>query len=244
MANTVVLERQGNIAWLKMNRPEALNAFNREMATEMQQRVSELKHDSAIAAVILTGVGRSFSTGVDLKALGSKGLGIDWFRDWQRIIAALEQLEVPLVIAVNGHCLGGGLMLLLTGDYRIAAADMTAGLSAVKHGIIPGSAVYRLANAVGTLAARRLCLFAEYVDSNEALRLGLVDKVVAPEMLSEAALEVAVRVAGFSRVAVRETKQLLERAATLNLDDFERLYLEAQQRCLSSGEIKPWQAGD
>lgn len=238
--NTVILERQEEIAWLRMNRPEALNAFDHEMEAEMLARLEELRADAAIRAVILCGQGQAFSTGIDLKALGARALGIDWFRGWHQILYALEDLEVPLIIAARGYCLGGGLMLLLTGDYRVAADDLKAGLSAVKHGIVPGSAAYRLPQAIGALAARRLCLFSEYLDAQEALRLGLVDKLVTPAELEQAAWSEARRVAGFSRTALRETKRLLARALTMTRDEYERAYLEGQERCLKSGDIKPW----
>jgi enoyl-CoA hydratase/carnithine racemase len=238
--DAVVLERRGEIAWLRMNRPEALNAFDHRMDTEMLERLDELRADRDARAAILCAKGRAFSTGIDLKALGARALGIDWFRRWHRILHALEDLEIPLIIAAQGYCVGGGLMLLLTGDYRIAGDDLKAGLSAVKYGIIPGSGPYRLPEAVGTLAARRFCLFAEYVDGEEALRLGLVDKLVAPERLEETARQAAERAAAFSRTALRETKRLLSRASMMKRGEYERAYLKAQQRCLKSGDIKPW----
>jgi enoyl-CoA hydratase/carnithine racemase len=131
-------------------------------------------------------------------------------------------------------------MMLLTGDYRIAGDDLRTGLSAVKYSIIPGSATYRLAAAIGTLNARRLCLFTEFVDAPEAFRLGLVDRVVPAARVAELARETAQRVTRFSPTALEETKRLLAQAASLDLASFERVYLEAQQRCLDAGDIKPW----
>jgi enoyl-CoA hydratase/carnithine racemase len=241
---TVILDRRGEIAWVRMNRPEALNAFDEQMDTEMLERIEELRADRVARVAILSGEGRAFSTGIDLKALGAGAIGIEWFRRWHQILHALEDLPIPLVIAARGHCLGGGLMLLLTGDYRIAGDDLQTGLSAVKHGIIPGSGPYRLPEAVGSLAARRLCLFAEYVNAQEALRMGLVDQVVPADKLDEAALSVAERAAGFSRTALIETKRLLMDAPTMKRGEYERAYLEAQERCLRSGDVKPWRTGE
>jgi enoyl-CoA hydratase/carnithine racemase len=240
MSRTVRVERRGEIAWLRMNRPQALNAFDAAMVEEMLARVEELAADREARAAVLIGEGRAFSTGIDVKALGARGLGLEWFAQWQQMIRALEQLEIPLVIAARGHALGGGLMLLLTGDYRIAADDLRTGLSAVKHGIIAGSAVHRLAEAVGALAARRLCLFCEELDAAEALRVGLVDRVVTGERLEEVAQATAERVMPFSRTALKETKALLAKASRLDAADFDAAYLEAQQRCLESGDVKPW----
>jgi enoyl-CoA hydratase/carnithine racemase len=237
---SVILERHGEIGWLTMSRPEALNAFDERMSAEMLETLKELRNDRSVRVAVLCGRGRAFSTGIDLKALGSGGIEIGWFRNWHRILHELEDLEIPLVIAAQGHCLGGGLMLLLTGDYRVAADDFRTGLSAVKHGIIPGSAPYRLASAVGALAARRLCLFCEFVDAAEALRIGLVDKVVPVGQLERAAREVAEDAARFSPVALKETKRLIASASVMKRDEYEQAYLQAQQRCLASGHIKPW----
>jgi enoyl-CoA hydratase/carnithine racemase len=102
----------------------------------------------------------------------------------------------------------------------------------VRHGILPGSAPEMLAGIVGTACARRLCLFAEYVDADEALRIGLVDRVVPRESLEATARQLAERVCGFSATALRECKSLLARAGTLDAEGYERAFREAQQRCL------------
>jgi enoyl-CoA hydratase/carnithine racemase len=123
-------------------------------------------------------------------------------------------------------------MLTLEGDYRLASDDLHIGLGAVRHGIIPGSAPEVLAGIVGAACARRLCLFAEYVDADEALRIGLVDRVVPRESLEGAARQLGERVSGFSSTALRECKALLARAGTLDADGYERAFSAAQQRCL------------
>jgi enoyl-CoA hydratase/carnithine racemase len=240
MTSTVLLEKEDRIAWLRLNRPEALNAQSAEMAHDMLDVLAELGSDREVKAVILTGEGRAFSTGIDLKALGKSVIGIEWFEEWQRIFRSLERLDVPLIIAARGYCLGGGLMLLLTGDYRVVGDDLRTGLSAVKHGIIPGLAPHRLADAIGGLAARRLCLFCEEVDAAEALRLGLVDQVVPSDQVEAAAMVAAERILAFSPTAIMETKRLLAQGSELGDADYDRLYCEAQQRCLEAGDVKPW----
>jgi enoyl-CoA hydratase/carnithine racemase len=230
---TVALVREGPVAWLRMDRPEALNAFDAPMVTRMREQVALVAADPAIHAVVLAGNGRSFSTGVDVKALDAETIGIEWFRDWLAMTTELNRLTVPVVAAVQGHCLGGGLMLTLAADYRIAADDLRIGLGAVRHGILPGCAPHRLAAVVGTIPARRLCLFGEYVDADEAIRLGLVDRVVALDELESTARAAAERVAGLSSFAVRELKQLLRQAPSLDEDAYASAYLAAQARCLA-----------
>ena len=230
----VLLEREGPIAWLRMNRPEAHNAFDSEMTAAMAGCVEEVAADGELGAVILCGNGPSFSTGVDVKELAQGEVSAESFTAWHRMAGALGDLEVPLIVALHGHCLGGGTMLTLYADYRLAAEDLTIGLGALRHGILPGSAPELLPGIIGTAAARRLCLFGEYVDADEALRLGLVDRVLANEALEPEARSLAERVCGFSQVALRECKALLRAAPTLDRDAYAEAYREAQLRCIQA----------
>ena len=233
---TVALERDGAVAFLRMDRPETLNAFDAPMVDRMREQVAALCADGSLRAAVLCGAGRSFCTGVDVKGLGAGEIDLAWFRDWHRMTLELERIEIPLVAAVQGHCLGGGLMLTLAADYRIAADDLRIGLGAVRHGILPGSAPLRLADVVGSVQARRLCLFGEYVDAAEALRIGLVDRVVLASELEGAARALAERAASFPPRALRELKQLLRGAPSLDDSAYEAAYLAAQDRCLDEGE--------
>jgi enoyl-CoA hydratase len=199
----------------------------------MRACLGEIAADRGVRAVVLAGAGRAFCTGVDVKGLAADAIGIDWFRDWLSMTTELQHLEVPVVAAVQGHCLGGGLMLTLAADYRIAAEDLQIGLGAVRHGILPGCAPQRLPAVVGSLAARRLCLFGEYVDAAEALRIGLVDRVVPAAELRHAARATAERAARLSTRALRELKRLLQVAPTLDEDGYAAAYLAAQARCLA-----------
>jgi enoyl-CoA hydratase/carnithine racemase len=215
-----------------MNRSEAHNAFNREMMALMADQVHQLSSDRDARVAILCGNGPSFSTGLDVKELARGELEVAFFVAWNRMMRSLRELSIPLIVAIQGHCLGGGTMLTLEGDYRLASDDLHIGLGAVRHGIIPGSAPEVLAGIVGAACARRLCLFAEYVDADEALRIGLVDRVVPRESLEGAARQLGERVSGFSSTALRECKALLARAGTLDADGYERAFSAAQQRCL------------
>jgi enoyl-CoA hydratase len=230
----VLLEREGEIAWLRLNRPEAHNAFDSEMTAAMAACVNEVAGDGEVRAVILCGNGPSFSAGVDVKELSQREVDADSFRAWHRMARTLGELEVPLIVALHGHCLGGGTMLTLDADYRLASDDLTIGLGALRHGILPGSAPELLPAIVGSASARRLCLFGEYVGAEEALRIGLVDRVVGAQALEDEARALAERVCGFSRTALAECKLLLARAGSMDMDTYEVAYREAQQRCLEA----------
>jgi enoyl-CoA hydratase/carnithine racemase len=228
----VLFEREGPIAWLRMNRPEVHNAVSREMMALMADRVHELASDRDALVAILCGNGPSFCTGLDVKELARGALEAEFFVDWNRMMRSLRELPIPLIAAIHGHCLGGGTMLTLEADYRLASDDLHIGLGALRLGILPGSAPEVLPAIVGAATARRLCLFAEYVDADEALRINLVDRVVPRAELDATARELADRVLGFSAAALRECKSLLATAGTLDADGYERAFREAQQRCL------------
>jgi enoyl-CoA hydratase len=233
----VLLEREGPIAWVRMNRPEALNAFSTDMMATMVDRVHQLDQDRDARVAILCGIGPSFSTGLDVKALARGDLDVaTFFIAWNQMMRLLRSLSIPLIVAIHGHCLGGGLMLTLEGDYRLASDDLNIGLGAVRHGILPGTAPEMLLRIVGAACARRLCLFAEYVNAEEALRIGLVDRVVSRESLEDEARRLGERVSGFSPTSLRELKSLLALAPSLDADGYDRAFGEAQQRCLDKYE--------
>ncbi len=230
----VRLERDGSIAWLRMDRPDSLNAFDGDLIAAMRERVRELAADRDVRAAVLCGTGRAFSTGVDVKALGSGEIHLGWFEQWDEMIDELDDLAIPVIGAAQGHCLGGGLMLLLATDYRLGATDLRVGLGAARLGILPGTAPRQLVEAVGVAAARRLCLFCETVDADEARTIGLVDRVVAVDRLEHEARALAERVAGFSPVAVAECKRLVLQTPALSRDGYQAAYRAAQQRCLDA----------
>jgi enoyl-CoA hydratase/carnithine racemase len=232
----VLLERDGPIVWLRMNRPQAHNAFSKDMIALMAEQVRLLADDRDVRVAILCGNGPSFCTGLDVKELARGELEVAFFLSWNRMMRSLRQLPIPLIAAIQGHCLGGGTMLTLEADYRLASDDLHIGLGALRLGILPGTAPEVLPAIVGAATARRLCLFAEYLNADEALRIGLVDRVVPPESLDAAARELADRVLGFSATALRECKSLLAMSGTLDADGYDRAFRDAQQRCLDSRE--------
>lgn len=228
-----LLERQGPIAWLRMNRPETLNGFDRPMIAAMLARLAEVRSDPEVRAAVLTGAGRAFCTGLDTRMLAAGALDISYFDGWQDVFDALEELDVPLIAAVNGHCLGGGLALALCADYRIGGDDLVIGFGAIRHGIVPPHLV-RLVEGVGSLVARRLVLFAEYVDAPEALRIGLVDAVVPAGRLEETARQTALRVCRFAPQGMREAKRLLRAVSPVDVQASRNAEVAAWERCLAA----------
>jgi enoyl-CoA hydratase/carnithine racemase len=231
----VIVERRGAVAWLWMNRPESLNAWDRRMGAEMLSAVRETAADPEVRAAVLTATGRSFCTGLDTRLLHAGEIDTAYFGVWQDVFDALEALDVPLVVAARGHCLGGGLALVLCGDYRLAADDAVLGFSAVRGTVgIPPALTYRLAEVVGAARARRLALFAEYLGATDARDIGLVDAVVPGDRLEAAATELTERVSANSPMAIRETKRLLRGVSHVDVPAAQEAVLEATGRCLDA----------
>ncbi len=186
---------QDGIGHLELTRPEKLNATDDDSVGDLDRAATRAARDRKARAIIVRGLGRAFCTGIDLSALAGDRLGADWFRRWDVALAKIEAIPVATVAAIHGPCLGGGLQIILCCDLRVASADATFGLSAVRHGIIPGLATYRLPHLIGMGAAREMMLLGETWDAARAHRQGLVSRVVPLERLEATALDLATKLA-------------------------------------------------
>jgi enoyl-CoA hydratase/carnithine racemase len=165
-------------------------------------------------------------------------LPADWFERWEVALAKLEAIPVPAVAAIHGACLGGGLQIALCCDLRVASDDASFGLSAVRHGIVPGLATYRLSRAIGMGAAREMMLLGETWDAARAERHGLVNRVVPLASLEQMALALAAKLAANVRAASAATKRLTLRSYDLPLDRFLALYVRSQRACWKDAETQ------
>jgi enoyl-CoA hydratase len=226
------------IGRLMLTRPEKLNATDDDSVDDLDRAATLAARDERARAIIVGGEGRAFGTGIDLSALAGERLGADWFRRWDVALAKIEAIPVPTVAAIQGPCLGGGLQITLCCDLRIASADATFGLSAVRHGIIPGLATYRLPRIIGMGAASEMMLLGETWDAARAHAAGLVNKVVALEQLATASAELARALAANVRAASVATKELTLRSYDLSLGRFLAAYSRAQNRCWKDPETE------
>ncbi|HEY6306980.1 MAG TPA: enoyl-CoA hydratase/isomerase family protein [Candidatus Angelobacter sp.] len=234
----VHLEIRDNIAELVMNRPEVLNAENWQMAHDFHAALDGLEKNNDVHAVIVTGAGRAFSSGIDLKALADGESGIDWFRSFDEAMRRLEQLDALTVAKIRGYALGGGLQVALACDLRVAASDARFGLPAVLEALIPGMGTYRLPRFIGLGRARRLVLTGEMIAADEALRIGLIDWAVPEEKLNETVDSIIARVLKGSSAARRYSKRLVTGAFESGFDEAFANYLENQEECLRSPDHK------
>ncbi len=226
------------IGRLELTRPEKLNATDDDSVDDLDRAATRAHRDRKARAVIVAGRGRAFCTGIDLAALAGERLGADWFRRWDVALAKIESIPVATVAAVQGPCLGGGLQIVLCCDLSIASTDATFGLSAVRHGIVPGLATYRLARLIGLGAAREMMLLGETWDAPRAARQGLVNRLVAPGDLESGAAELARGLAANVRAASVATKRLTLRAYELPIGRFLGEYVRAQRACWKDGETR------
>jgi enoyl-CoA hydratase/carnithine racemase len=233
----VLLDRDGAVARLTFNRPEVVNATDPLFLEGLLGVAKELARDRTTRVVLVTGAGRGFCSGIDLKALSRREIKRPSFRRWEEALRLFETLyDKAVVCGIHGACIGGGLQFALACDMRIAADDAFFSLTAVRHSIIPGLGTFRLPRSVGLTRGRLLSLMATRVGAHEARAWGLVDRVVARSDLSLALHEAAETFLQTAPTAFRETKKVLLEAFDLPFARFLGAYLKGQDACLRSAD--------
>jgi enoyl-CoA hydratase len=213
----IVLTVDGSIGTLRVARPEKLNALDFEMTLALERAAVLADNMKDLRVVILTGSGqKSFCAGGDIEAWSrwdAEDFAMKWVRQGHRAFDALARMRHPLIAAINGHCLGGGLELAVTADLRIAEEHVKIGMPEAGIGIIPGwSGTQRAVRRFGSQLVRRMALAGEVYDAPTALGLGLVDKVVPTGAAYDAAVEMAGKILQRSPSATRLTKLMVNMA--------------------------------
>ena len=205
--NTVLYEKRHNVAIITLNRPERLNAITRELLTGLIEQLETARRDPGVVAVILTGAGRAFCAGEDLKETSAGKTIEQWvaetdgLQEVQRVILALGK---PLIAAVPGYALGGGCEFAMSCDIRIAAEEAKFGFPETEVGLtITTAGTKLLSQIVGLGKAKELVFTGDFVDAPEALGIGLVNKVVAAERLLDEALAMARKIGAKSPLALK-----------------------------------------
>lgn len=219
---TIKVERDGHLLWITLNRPHRLNAFNDVMLEELNAALDMAEQDEGVRCVIITGEGdRAFSAGADLTMFPklTPAKAVEAAKMGQRTFARIESFPKPVVAAINGYALGGGLELAMACDFRVAAEHAELGNPEIKLGIIPGwGGTQRLVRLVGLAKAKELAMLGDRISAEEALKIGLVNKVVPYEELRDAARDLAKRLADGPPVALRLIKQALNYASIIPVD--------------------------
>jgi enoyl-CoA hydratase len=228
---TIIYEIRNQIAWVTLNRPESMNAINRQMTREIIEACGAIEEDDNVRVAIFTGAGdRAFSAGMDLKERAETSVSFIE-RRYQKLTAkiytqarAVAAITKPTIAAIRGYCVGGGLELALACDMRVAAEDAKLGLAEVRRGLIPGAGgTQRLARLVGTAKALEICLTGETVSGSEGYRLGLVNSVAPASAVLKAAEDLASRILKGAPLSVSFIKEAINKGIELPLEDGLRL---------------------
>ena len=227
--STILYETKGTIARITINRPEAMNAFDLATARLLGERLKEFDRDPALRVAILTGAGdKAFCAGADLKKMhgGSHAGGINELWDYERQERLGQRLHVekPVIAAINGYCLAGGLELALGCDLRIASTTASFGCPEVRWSILHGFGAMRLPHTVPMSVAMEMLLTGERIDAPRAYVVGLVSRLVEPPALLATAEQLAERIAANGPLAIKVTKELAWRGLHEHPDDMLRFY--------------------
>ncbi|HXU45993.1 MAG TPA: enoyl-CoA hydratase-related protein [Thermoanaerobaculia bacterium] len=222
MAETILVEREGRVAIITVNRPDKLNALSQQVRDEVLEALAEIEGDDSAGAVVLTGAGeKSFIAGADISEFaGRSPLDQRHAMRSPRIFDAMATFPKPVIAMINGFCLGGGCELAASCDLRIASDKARFGQPEIKLGLIPGGGgSQRLPRLIGTGQTMRLILSGEMIDAAEALRIGLVELVHPHEELRAKTLELAAKIASFSPLTLKIAKESVRASERLPLED-------------------------
>jgi enoyl-CoA hydratase len=220
----ILVEIEPPVAIVTFNRPTVLNALRTSLLAEVSRALTELERDDRVRAIIVTGSGeKAFAAGADiseLNVLPNAAAGADQARSGQALTRQIERLRKPVIMAVNGFALGGGCEIAMAGDILIASENAKFGQPEVNLGLIPGyGGSQRTTRLVGKGMAMYLCLTGEIIDAQEALRIGLVQKVVPQAELLDRAKGIANVIASKAPLAIAACKRAINNGAHLSIDD-------------------------
>jgi enoyl-CoA hydratase/carnithine racemase len=217
---TLLVENRGAVRILTMNRPEKRNALSTDLTRALLDALRGADADEAVGAIVLTGAGPGFCAGADLsefRELSDPKAAEERAELTMNLHLAFSRMRVPVVTAINGAAMGGGAGLAIAGDLAVMAEGAKIGYPETKHGIVAAIVLANLVRQVGRKAAFELVALAEPVDARHALVLGMVNRVVPPELLMEEAMLLAEKLAAVRRPAMAATKRLFHQAADLPL---------------------------
>jgi len=217
---TLLIETRGAVRILTMNRPEKRNALNSELTRALLEALRAADADEAVGVVVLTGAGPGFCAGADLaefRELSDPKAAEARAELTMNLHLVFSRMRVPVITAINGAAMGGGAGLAIAGDLAVMAEGAKIGYPETRHGIVAAIVLANLVRQVGRKAAFELVALAEPVDARHALALGMVNRVVPPELLMEEAMLLADKLAAVRRPAMAATKRLFHQVADLPL---------------------------
>jgi enoyl-CoA hydratase len=240
--HSVLFEIKDNIAMVTLSRQKALNALNTEMLAELGDVFKEIQKDKNIYAVVVTGAGeKSFVAGADISEM--KDLNLKQAHKFgvygSSIFRNIEKSRMPVIAAINGYVLGGGLELALACDIRIASEDAIFGLPEVSLGIIPGyGGTQRLPRIIGVSRAKKMIYTAERINAKQALKIGLIDEITKKNDLLERAISLASQIASQAPIAVAHAKAAIDEGINVDIDSACLIETDNFARCFETQDQK------
>jgi enoyl-CoA hydratase len=234
------VRRDGDVVVLTLNRPEALNALNAKLLRQLCRALVDADTDAGIGAIVLTGAGdRAFTAGMDLKEAAER---LDDFGPDAQPAATLDACRTPVIVAVNGLCITGGMEIMMACDVVYASSAARFADTHVRLGLLPGWGIsQRMARQIGPQLAKEISLSGRFLDAHRAAEIGLVNRVVEPAELMPATLELAHEIAGHQAEAVQGYKALIDEGYAMGLDEAIAMEHErsvAHIRSMSSAELE------
>lgn len=231
---TMYWEKDGPVARVTLNRPQLLNAMNNQATYDLNAVADEIAADRDIRIVAITGAGRAFCTGIDLKELSTGEIDITYHDYWESALRKFETMEPLVLCLIHSYCLGGGLQLALACDIRVSTPSAQIGLPAIRESLIPGLGTWRLPRFIGMGRARRMILSGDNIDGQEALRIGLVDHLVSEEAYREEFEDYIKKYLRSCSKGSRMAKLATNRAFDLEYEPFYREYIKLQAIAMRS----------
>jgi enoyl-CoA hydratase len=233
---TMRCELDGPLARLRLNRPDALNAANWAWVQDLVKATDYLAQSVETRVVIVSGEGRAFCSGLDVKELAQGHLTREWFATWERGVTGLANLEAITIAAIHGYCLGGGLQVAVACDLLVASTDAVLSIPAVREGLVAALGPMRITRLIGVGPAKYLCMLGRRFTANEGLAMGLVHEVVTLDDLEQRVVGLAEELLAIPFTALRHTKRQINRAFEQDLTTLMQEMIEAEEDCLRSPE--------
>jgi 2-(1,2-epoxy-1,2-dihydrophenyl)acetyl-CoA isomerase len=240
---TLILTRDKGVATVTLNRPEVLNALNTKLSEELGLAIEEVSRDAGVRVLVITGAGRGFCAGGDMKDLpisaGNMVASTEALEAWHKILLSIRRLEKPVIAAVNGVAVGAGLDLALMCDMRIASENARFGEAYVRVGGVPDSGgTYLLPRLIGTARACEMLFTGDIIDAGEAEKIGLVNKVVPADKLESATNELAARLAAGPPVSIGLIKRAVYMSTSQDIESALRYVALMTGLCLQTEDAK------
>jgi enoyl-CoA hydratase/carnithine racemase len=235
---TIGYEKRGGRVSITLNRPHILNAAAMTGARELEAVARSIEADEDVRIVTITGAGRAFCTGIDLKDLSTGKIDDSYFELWDRALRRFETMDALVLCLIHGYALGGGLQLALAADIRVCTPGAKLGLPAIKEGLIPGLGTLRLARYIGLGRAKRLIISGDMIDGAEGERIGLVDHLVDEDKAEAAFEDIVARYEAVNSEGCRYSKRLLADCFERGFEDFFAAYMDLQKKATAGPDFR------